>query len=258
MRTRCLASLLGYDPRLLLRLPMQERAALDWFSASVMFACVISCLPLGYAVWLATHQIVLTGVLTLASGALFWALVRLSVAAGPYLMLAGKLSARGPWLLLAVTATLGAQPAQLLLARAEQAPLVAAHRSMLVARHAALSGCDARTPCDRYHERIAACDFVALRLQVLWSRPGEAMRATLLYVCIVLLPGLIIRLLATRSLRRYERLRLVQARKIVRDAAASARTARARALTAYPSYAPRTSEHDPLRIPWKWKKSAAP
>lgn len=247
-----LATLLGYDRALLHKLSPGERHALDWLASGVVFACALSCAPLGYCVWLATHHVGLTWALGLSFSVLLAAMLRLSVAGSPYASVsAGAATYAGPLVVLAVAAALAAQPAQLFLMREELDVPLAKHRQELVAQHEVSSGCADSGDCARYRVQLQQCDFVALQLQALWARPARASRNSVLFVCLLLLPTVLGRLIAGPALRRYERLRLLQARALVRHAAERTRVEIERALAEYVTYAPKSASRGRLRQPWQ-------
>jgi hypothetical protein len=162
-------------------------------------------------------------------------------------------------LILAVASVLAAQPAQLLLRRAEAAGPVAARRQALLERHDAslrAQGADfvsARGAelTDRYRVQLSRCEFVGLRLQFLWSEPARAIRDTLLYVGLVLVFGVLARIAAGSALGSYERRCAVVTRRLIaRDAEATRSTVHS-LLSAYETYSPDPEgARAPLRTAW--------
>jgi hypothetical protein len=135
-----------------------------------------------------------------------------------------------------------AQPAQLPLLRDELAVPVALRRDALFAQHqvaaAALAAepAQARASAAAYREQLARCEFVVLRLQHVWSQPVRALRYTLLYCWLVLLPGLLARSGARGALRRYQLLHAHEQRLSIARSAAEAQASIGKLLTPYPTY----------------------
>jgi len=268
MHKTTLASWLGYDATIIAGagLDASDGDAIDWLAAGFLLGCILTSAPLAYAVWLSTHSRVAAVVVGLVCFGLVLAIVRLRVASGgptPASDLRRQASYAGPVLVLGLAAALAAQPAQLWLASADVAQQVRAQRQALGTRfsaqfrgHEPLEQSNAQAA---YWARVSRCEFMALRLQAIWSEPGRAVRYTLLYLGLVLVPGLLARLFAGAALRRYELQRAQLARAaIVRDEELSQRQVHA-LLSAYPSYRPQLPrscvERDPLRTPWAAPRS---
>jgi hypothetical protein len=256
-----IASWLGYDATLIAGLGASQRDAIDWVAAGFLLGCGLVSAPPAYAVWLSAHSLPAAAGVGCVCFGLVLAIVRLRVASGglvPARELRHQGSYSGPVLVLGLAAALAAQPAQLWLGRADVAQQVRGQRQALGTRFSAHY--HARAPSEEagaraaYWARVSQCEFMALRLQAIWSEPGRAVRYTLLYMGLVLIPGLVARLFAGSALRRYE-LRRAQAASA--SAARDARWMRQQVqslLAKYPTYRPALdwpgAGHDPLRTPW--------
>jgi hypothetical protein len=263
MHKTTLAGLLGYDATLIAGLDACERDAIDWLAAGFLLGCVLVSVPLAYAMWLSAHSRLVALALGLVSFGLLLAIVRLRVASGgpaPARDLQSQASYTGPVLALGLAAVLAGQPAQLWLGRADVAQQVRAQRQALGTRFS--SQYHGRGPREQasaqaaYWAQVSRCEFMALRLQAIWSEPGRAVRYTLLYLCLVLVPGLLARGFAGSALRRYElrRAQLASA-ALARDEQATRRQVQA-LLAEYPSYRPQPAwtglARDPLRTRTSW------
>ncbi|MET0387299.1 MAG: hypothetical protein ABW321_15125 [Polyangiales bacterium] len=104
---------------------------------------------------------------------------------------------------------------------------------------------------EAYRARLARCELVALRLGAVWGAPERAVRYSLAFLGLVLLPCLAARAMAGRALRRYELRRSRGAHvQLARDAESTAHALVA-LLSPYTSYAPRDPARAPLRTPWR-------
>ncbi|HKU41187.1 MAG TPA: hypothetical protein VJR89_23655 [Polyangiales bacterium] len=247
------SDLLGYDARLLSRLPAAERDAIEWLAAGWAFSCALLAGPIGYAAWLATHSAVVAAAVGCGALALLGAVLRLTIAGGgaaPHRPAQAHDPSAGPAILIGVLALLFAQPALLPLSRAELEAPLARHRSELLERHTASARQAGSAPSAAYARELARCEFLALRLQHSWHRPARAAGYTFGYVLIVLLPSLLGRTAARAALRRYERERVRVQRRVIRRAAATAQAELAELLARYPSYEPRLAPRlDPFEVP---------
>jgi len=244
------SSWLGFDRAMIRQLTAADRERVEWLALGLWLSCCTACAPFGYLIWLGAGPsratLALTVGLTLAGFMLLLAILRLGVAGGG--SAAGETQAspaRAPQIVLAVAGALAAQPAQLVVSRAESAAQVAARRERLSEEHAAslrrahADAAGASAPealLAAYRAELAGCEFVGLRLQHVWSQPAGAVRSTLLFVGLVLLPSALGYALAAGALRRYERLKLAAARAVeAHDAAVTAQSVRS-LLAVYPTY----------------------
>jgi hypothetical protein len=234
-----IANLLGYDSVILHRLDPAQQAAIAWLAAGWLLSCALLAAPLVYVARLITHELILALGVGAASVALLLALLRLLVAGGSAPRSAVQ-SARGPALLMGLLGVLFAQPAQLPLLRDELTAPVALRRATLLAQHRASAStaepAQAQASAAAYRKQLAHCEFVVLRLQHVWSEPARALRYTLLYCCLVLLPSWLARSSAYEALRRYQRLHAREQQLSVMRAARLAQAAIDTLLAAYPTY----------------------
>ena len=247
------ASLLGYDASILRRLRPGDRDAIAWMAAAWLLSCALLSTPLVYMVWLVGHHAgvaVGTGVF---SYGLLLALLRLLAAGGgsgvphgPQQAARPAVTTRpaaGPTVMMGTLALLFAQPAQLPLLRDVFAPHVAQQRRALLERHlatrAALPELATGQPAEAsYLRRLNECEFAAWQLQAVWDDPVRAIRYTLLFCGLILVPSMLARTSASSALRRYQQLHTrEQAETIVRDAKQS-QIALAAQLSRYATYRP--------------------
>jgi hypothetical protein len=237
-----IADLLGYDSELLATLPSPLRADLDSLSHAWLVSCVLLGFPMGLALWLVEHSLVLSFLAAFGTSALVLNLLRLLTAGSgtaPDLpLLAGYRPSLTPQVMLVGLALIMSQPAQLLHASDEVRQAVANHRAELLSSHrAALSDVPEGSE-DRFTKEIEACEFVVLRLSLLWKTPQTALLWTLLYVGLVLLPAALARTTYLKASRAYERARYRNAKGVILSMDNATTDAVAQALKAYPTYRP--------------------
>ncbi len=228
---RSLATLLGYDALVLARIREGELRALEHMVEAWLLSCVLLSCPVGYALWLTEHSLVLALLGSAGTFALTLTWLRLSTAGGGASPHASAADVRnwqpawGPTALMALLTLLLSQPAQLPLWRAQLDPIVQSRRGALLVEEnllaAQLDLPDARS----YQQRIGSSEFVVLRLQAMWREdPLRAARLTFAYALLVLLPTLLGRLFWLPALRAYELERWQRTRLLIRrESRASAR-----------------------------------
>jgi hypothetical protein len=144
-----------------------------------------------------------------------------------------------PAAVLGVVVALLAQPAQLPLWGSELTSLVDQHRREVVAEQAAAAAALGQADAiAHYDAHLDSTDFPALRIQLIWQRPGQAARWTAVFCLVVLVPALWSRTVAARALRAYERER---SRRVRQGLLALARATDARVaalLSAHRRYEP--------------------
>jgi hypothetical protein len=213
---------------------------LDALSQAWLVSCTLLGFPLGLAVWLVEHSLLLSFAVTLGVFALVLNLLRLLNAGSgtaPELALTkGYRPSLTPMIMLLGLALLMSQPAQLLHVSDSARQAVAVHRQQLLLSHrSALSelGQDGE---DAFSKEIQECEFVVLRMQRLWDKPQLALLWTLLYVGIAMLPVALARTSYLKAVRAYERVRYRTLGRALRRLDAQAGVAVQAALVRYPSY----------------------
>lgn len=236
------ADLLGYEPALLQQLPRALRDDLDSLSQVWLVSCVLLGFPMGLAVWLVEHSLILAVFVSLGTAFLVLNLLRLlSSGSGtaPELPLEkGYRPALAPMMMLFGLSIIMSQPAQLLHASDSARKAVAEHREQLLESHRkALSeiGGDEK---DSFTTEIQECEFVVLRLGILWDTPQKALLWTLVYVGLAMLPAALVRTSYLEAARAYERARYRAAHERLLIMEARTEAAVAAALKTYPSYRP--------------------
>jgi hypothetical protein len=260
MKHSTLPALLGYDEALLAQLGEDEQKQIERVAEAWLLSSVVLAVPIGYAVWLIEHSLLLA--VLLGAGMLFVVLnmLRLSSAGGgvapskPLSEVHGYRPALGTTGVIGMLALLFAQPAQLPLWRTELDPIVAEQRERLAAEHERtplsprerVSERDAAGPLraappDSYRESLARCDFIVLRLTTIWRQPTRALQLTSFYVLLVLLPTLWARFVALDALRAYALARWRSERAAITEAHAASERERTTLLATFTSFAPSPS-----------------
>lgn len=251
-RVSTATSVLGYDEDLLANLAPQESEQLTTLSHAWLSSAALLGFPLGIAVWKVEHSTVLALGAALGTSVLVINLLRMLVAGGGTPLnkpVPGSyLPSAWPGVLVGALALLLSQPAQLLLHTGEADRAVAAHRQELLRSHAELTAsaeltADAelvasgeQTKPDVFAARLAQCDFVVLRLKLLWSHPPRALLCSALYVLLVLAPFFLGRTSCLRGVQAYERERLYRAAALALQAELATTQAARETLAKWPSY----------------------
>lgn len=219
-RPGSLAALLGYDPALLNTVSVAHRQQLDALSQAWLVSCIVLAAPAGLAIWLVEHSLPLCLLMTAGVFILVLNLLRLIHAGGgtavqlpfpkdyrPSLL---------PIVLLLGLALMMAQPAQLVRSSDQHRSEVEQHRSALVASHlasqAALRGTSKELENDDdFLSEMQECEFIVLRLRLLWSSPRSAVLWTALFSGLVLLPAALAHVCWSKAVFAYERARYLRA-----------------------------------------------
>jgi len=231
----------GYDPGLLAGLSHAERQRLATVAAGFVLSLLLVAWPVGYTLWLVEHSLALAFGVGSAAFLLTLNLLRVVTAGGGVRVGAPRSALRehrpglAPATFLLVLAALFAQPAQLPLRAGELDPQVDAYREALIVAHAKRAALHA-VSVERYRAELSGCEFVIKRLSLLWQEPNRALRFTLFYCLLVVLPSLFQAFVALDAVRAYEVLRQRSSR--ARLDADRARTERAigDALGRFPAY----------------------
>ncbi len=236
------AQLLGYDPELLKSLPRRYRERLDSLASLWLVSCVLLGLPMGLATWLVEHSLFLAFVVSLSTSTLVLNLLRLihsGSGTAPELPLRkGYRPSLTPMFLLLGLALVMSQPAQLLHASESVRNAVAEHRAELLASHKQALSELGGTGEDTFTQEIEECEFVVLRLSLIWNTPISALLFTILYVGLAMLPAAMGRSSYLKALRAYERVRYRAATRRIAQLEALTRRDVAAALQAFPTYRP--------------------
>ncbi len=238
------AELLGYDPALLARVPQPLRRDLDSLSQAWLVSCGVLGLPMGLSVWLVEHSLFLAALVCLGTALLVLNLLRLlSAGSGtaPELPLErGYRPSLTPMMLLLGLSLVMSQPAQLLHESPSVHEAVAEHRAQLLeSHHQSLTAVGGASE-DTFTKEIEECEFVVLRLGLLWNTPQKALLWTLVYVGLAMLPAALARTSYLKAARAYERVRYRDSGKRIQRMDAATVAAVAAALRSYPTY----------RAPW--------
>jgi hypothetical protein len=233
------AELLGYDRALLGAIPASLCRDLDSLSQAWLVSCVLLGFPMGLALWLVEHSLILAFLAAFGTALLVLNLLRLLTAGSgtaPELPLKrGYRPSLTPMAMLFGLALIMSQPAQLLHASDEVRQQVAEHRQELLASHSAALAEVGRGGEDHFVKDIEACEFVVLRLSLLWNSPQKALLWTLLYVALALLPAALARTSYLKASRAYERARYRKAKGEIGAIEEKTRQAVAAALQSYPT-----------------------
>lgn len=250
-----LSTVLGYDPNLLAELSPEHQRSLDGLTQAWLVACVVMAFPMGVAMWLVEHSLPLAVFVSAGTYVLIVNLLRL-VTAGSGTAPEHRLRREYrpsilPTVLLMGLATIMSQPAQLLHTPEAVRAQVESHRAALIQSHleaqAALSiEQDQALHDDAFLRQLERCEFVVLRLKLLWTSPETTVLWTLLFVGAALFPAALARVVWLPAVMAYERARYRRERRAVRRS--SRRTARAieRELSRFPTH----------RKPWPLPPSA--
>jgi hypothetical protein len=245
MQEHSLSTLLGYDHSVLARLPIQHARQIARVAEAWLLSCALLASPLAYAVWLVEHSLSLAVLCGVGTFLLVLNMLRLVAAGGgaaPHFsrsQVEAYRPALGPTVLVGVLALLFAQPAQLPLWSQTLAEPVAAHRQTMIEQHERSLSALHLADDGNYQRELARCEFLVLRLTLLWQQPARAVRLTAIYLLLVLLPALGARMFALDSLRAYERARWERGRRgIVREAHAAQREVDA-LLSKFASFTPK-------------------
>jgi hypothetical protein len=204
-------TLLGYDPEVLAKLHESQVNQLDSLSQAWLLSAVLFGYPLGVALWMVEHSLILSTLTALGTSLLVVNLLRL-ITSGSGTAPEHRLSRRYRPSLLPVALLLGlalilSQPAQLLTASKQTLTVVAQHRDALKRAHLeaqlAISGVGA----DAFTQQLDECEFVLLRLRLLWANPVRAVLWTFFYLALTLSPALLARVLWLDAVVAYERAR---------------------------------------------------
>jgi hypothetical protein len=148
-----------------------------------------------------------------------------------------------PAILLVGLAVIMSQPAQLLRTPPEVNAQVESHRAALIRSHraaqeslAAMS--DSGSTEDAFLRQLRECEFVVLRLKLLWSFPETTVLWTLAFVAAGLFPAALGRVLWLPALLSYERARYRRQRHEVRRSNRRTERAIRGVLARYPTYRP--------------------
>lgn len=244
------AEILGYDRVLLAAIPSPLRRDLDSLSQAWLLSCVLFGFPVGLALWLVEHSLFLAFLASFVTSALVLNLLRLLTSGSgtaPDLPLeTGYRPSLTPTVMLFGLALILSQPAQLLHAGDDVRRQIAEHREQLVLSHRAALAEVGRTGEDHFTIEIEDCEFVVLRLSLLWDSPQKALLFTLLYVGLTMLPAALARTSYLKASRAYERARYRKSRAEIGALENETRQAVRSALASYPSY----------RTPWPFPPEA--
>ena len=239
------AETLGYDPELLAGLSREHRRGLDGLSQAWLVSAGLLAYPVGLSVWLVEHSMLLSGLASLAAFLLVRNLLRLIVACtgtAPEQMLGRDYRpSLLPVAILLGLAALLSQPAQLLFLSDEAGRAVEAHRETLLRAHtqarADLIGGGLEVPAlDHFSSRLRECEFVVLRLGLLWKTPESTTLWTAFYLLLVTGPALLARTVWLEAVTGYERARHGASRRLIRALGARADAEVDRALGQFPTY----------------------
>ena len=231
--------LIGYEARIVHRLPESSRRQIEWLAEGYLLSAFMLSAPVAYAVWLIQHSLLAA----IVSASFVWCLVmlvlRLLAAGGgaaPH-MDDGEVRAHSPsvipmlsWFALGI---LFAQIAQLPVFQSELDSSVSAHRIELLARHDAARHRVGTEINVEYGDEIAHCEFLMFRMQQLWQRPGRTLLMTAAYVVLVVSPFIFAFLFARESLREYGCARVADMRRAILRATHLAEAERHRLLSRF-------------------------
>jgi len=243
-----LAALLGYDPALLRELSSAEGRDLDSLSQAWLLSCLVLALPAGIAAWLIEHSILLAVVAMAATFLLVLNLLRLVHAGSgtaPELRLKKDFRPSPlPVALLFGLSLIMSQPAQLLHTPDNVREAVEQHRTALIAAHLKVqeavqetTGADPQSE-DVFLRGLQRCQFVVLRLRLLWSSPESTVLWTTLFIGVVLVPAALSRVFWSQALAAYEQARYLRAARMVHTLTRQGNADVERALQHYPTHRP--------------------
>lgn len=244
------ADILGYDPELLSAIKKPLRADLDSLSQAWLMSCMLLGVPMGLAVWLVEHSLLLSFFAAFGTSVLVLNLLRLLTAGSgtaPELpLLRGYRPSLTPMVMLLGLSVIMSQPAQLLHASEDVRAVIAEHREKLLVSHRKALAEVGGLSEDHFTKEIESCEFVVLRLSLLWNSPQKALLWTLVYVGLAMLPAALARTSYLKASRAYERVRYRKAKaEIISIEGATARAVQ-EALESYPTY----------RAPWPFAPEA--
>ena len=243
-----MAEWLGYDAQILGQLSASARAQLDTLSQMWLVSCVLLGFPTGLLVWLVEKSAFLAALAGLGTFVLVLNLLRLlSAGSGtaPELALRRDYApSLTPTMMVLGLALILSQPTQLLDANDQVRASVAAHRQHLIEAHRTALAQGGRTlersgtAKDAFTRQMQACEFVVLRLKLLWDTPQRAILWTLVYVGLVMLPAALARTSWLEATRAYERVRYRTSSERLRRICERADRVVQASLQRYPSYRP--------------------
>lgn len=232
------ATRVGYEPALLAQLRADHRQQLAAVGQAWAVSCLLLGLPMAVAVYKTEHHTVLAGLAGLATALLALNALRLVIAGSgvaPHLPLPRNYRPSATTgFLIGALALMMSQPIQLMLASPAADAAVEAHRAELVEAHRALQRSMDLPIDDGFAAQTADCEFVVLRLALLWSSPTRNILYSGLYTLLVLFPFLLMRTWYLPAVQAYEAKRH---RRAVLTVAAAERLTRARVEVALGQFA---------------------
>lgn len=235
------AALFGYDRAHLGLLADKDARRVCQLAALSFVPVVLSGVSAGLLVWMSEHDPLWTPLIALFVALLVWNLLRLNNAGGGPAPdhTAGDAERWAPGggaiSVLALLAALSAQPFLAFGFRQTHQAEVNAHRQALMAAHEkSLADANSEPLSVGASNSLARCEFVALRLKLLWKDPERPLLLSLAFAALYLSPLLLAQLTHLGALRRYQRLRWSEARSLVLDEEALTQSIAARHLSRYP------------------------
>lgn len=205
------AAWLGFDDSLTATLPADVGEALNALSYSWFLSCVLLAFPLAVAVYKTEHGAALALGAGCCAALLTLNALRLiysgSGVATHLVMPEDYRPKLTLGLIVGVFALMMSQPAQLLLLSPEADATVAAHRAELIVAHRKLLSSLNAPLDDGFADETADCEFVVLRLALLWDSPIRNVIYSGFYLLLVLSPFLLSRTLYLEAIQTYEQAR---------------------------------------------------
>jgi len=230
----------GYDEAILKRLPPRLRAELNQIGVAWGATAFVLAVPLGYAAWLIEKSVFLSlGVASFVVVLLFNLLRLINSGGGGAPDLPQARFYRPPWipaLLFFVLALLVAQPAQLLVPSSTAEDAVGSHRAALVEQHSQSVKDLALSAESHFEGRLAECEFILLRLRLVWLQPGRATLASAVFCLFALFPLFLMHGPSLDAVQAYERLRYQRLGRAMLSHRAATKRAVERALIRFETY----------------------
>lgn len=220
------AERVGYERLLIQQLPRLYQRQLNQLGAIWGAAAVLLGVPVGYAAWLIEKNLLLSLGLLAFTAVLVINLLRLIHSGGGT---APELAAPQdyrpsivPALILVSLALLLSQPAQLMLKDAQTELAVQEHRVKMIEFHQASQLELGGAASAGFDDALGDCEFILLRLRLIWEHPRRATLFTLLYCLLALLPLYLQRAVFLNAVQAYESARYRHAAELIRQSKARA------------------------------------
>lgn len=234
----------GYDRSTLLQLAPGARRQLNQLGTSWGATAAVLAAPIAYTAWLIEKNWLLSVGVAAFTALLVFNLLRLIASGGG--QAPTMRSSRDyrpplvPALLLLGLALMLSQPAQLMVPSAASEELVSAHREQLIAVHHESQQALGVEIQSGFVGKLHDCEFILLRLRLIWQAPAQATLFTGLYCLLALFPLYLQHGVYLKAVQAYERARHQNAQVGIRRRLAECQQAVSAELRAFPDYQPQS------------------